>query len=68
MTPALLANYTDVELLRELIKRSNLGPAAKVSRRASPHSSAIIGIGADHIAEIVIAEDALVELNALVGD
>jgi hypothetical protein len=68
MTPALLANYTDVELLREMIKRSKLAPAARVSTRCSPHSSAIIGIGADHIAEIVIAEDALVELNTPVGD
>lgn len=60
-----LKDYSDTQLLKELIKRGNVQEAPTVTRRGIPHSSVLVGIGADHYADIVIANDSLVELEKL---
>lgn len=59
-----LQEYTNLELLRELLSRDVLIDAASKSVRHIPHKSLTIGIGCDHTAEVILATDSLLELVA----
>ncbi|WP_163557574.1 hypothetical protein [Halomonas sp. NO4] len=63
-----LSEYTDIELLRELLSRNRLQPTPYHRIFASPHQEAVVGIGADHTADITLDEDALALLNLAGSD
>ena len=50
---------TDIELLAELLKRNGHSEAANKVTYCEPHRSALIQVGKDNSAEIVICEEAL---------
>ena len=53
---------SDKDLLRELFKRNDLNSAPKNIKLISPHKECVVEIGKDHIATIIIDEDAINEL------
>lgn len=63
--PAGLAGISDAELLAELLRRNPMGPAPTTQHRTPDHVEVTLGIGRDHIAEIILHEDAVAALKAV---
>ena len=58
-----LDNLTDEQLLKELLRRNIPTTAPTKIELASGHLEATIGIGKDHVADIIIDSEALDKLN-----
>ncbi len=62
-----MESYSDLDLLAELVIRNldrvSLAPSSR--QYAVPHSDLCIGIGNDHVADITMADDSLLELRRL---
>lgn len=58
-----IKNFTDEQLLLELISRNKGFVSPKKVTYETPHSEFIVGIGCDHSVAINIDDDALYELN-----
>lgn len=58
-----LNDYSDIELLKELIKRNGFQPAPTRTQRHGEWHSTIVGIGKDEIAEICLTDEAMRELS-----
>lgn len=58
-----LRDYTDVQLLRELMRRHGHQPAPVQTTYFTPHREVIVGIGVDHTATLRFDDDALMELS-----
>jgi len=48
---------TDIDLLRELVRRNGIGPAADTTSRNGQWDSILIGIGNDDTAEITLPRE-----------
>lgn len=59
-----LIGVSDLDLLRELLRRSGTQPGPRQINWSVPTRSAVIGIGPDHIAEVILGVDAMAELEA----
>lgn len=53
-----LEQYTDLELLAELVRRNGRSQAPVKTIRSADHSETIIGIGKDHVANIIMENEA----------
>jgi len=53
----MLEQFTDIELLRELIKRNGRTEAPTKVKRGEPFMSALIALGKDNTAEIAFPAD-----------
>ena len=60
-----IKNFTDTELLQELISRNKQAPAPTKTERFGVWFESIIGIGNDNIASICIDDGALQALNKI---
>jgi hypothetical protein len=58
----------NVLLLRSLLRAHDMSPAPRTITLAPGHQLFTVGIGADHHADILIHNDALVALQAMAGD
>ena len=65
MNKCKLKDFTDTELLQELLTRNNPGIAPRKTVRQGVWFDSIIGIGNDHTASIYIDDDALRELSKI---
>ena len=57
-----MEKFSDEELLLELIRRNDLRPAPTTTGRNKDHSEIIVGIGQNHVASIVMENDAYAAL------
>ncbi len=59
-----MEQYSDLELLAELVRRNRdrLMPAPKSRQYASPRTEVCMGIGNDHTADITMGDDDLAVL------
>ena len=59
--------YSDIELLAELIRRNQDNTHDAPSKREyfTPHYDVLIGVGKDHTADITLDHDAMSELMEL---
>lgn len=62
-----LDKFKTIDLLAEIIRREKLSDAPIKTSRSSNHKEVIIGIGNDEVANIIIHDDALIELNKMTG-
>lgn len=58
-----LNKFSTISLLKEIIKRGKLQQAPTKQTRTNDHKILTIGIGCDHVADLIIHDDALKELN-----
>jgi len=62
-SPRGLDDYSDIELLKALIKRNGFQPASIKTQRHGEWHSAIVGIGKNESAEICLTDEAIKELD-----
>lgn len=62
-----LDKFKTIDLLAEIIRREKIRDAPIKTSRSSGHKEVIVRIGNDEIANIIIHDDALVELNKMTG-
>ncbi len=60
-----IKDFSELQMLRELISRGKIQEAPKRMTFAVPYSSVLVGIGKDHYADIIIADDAIAELERM---
>lgn len=62
---AKLKDFSDVDLLRELVRRNGAQPGPSSVKYFVPTKTTIVGIGRDHCADIVFSADAFQSLEDL---
>lgn len=60
-----LADYSNAELMRELINRNGLGPAPIKTSYHGPHQSCIVGITPDESINVTMAQETI---NVIMGE
>ena len=58
-----LADFTDEQLLAELVRRHKVQVAPNSVKLLTPHSVVAVGIGKDHTATVVVDDESLEELK-----
>lgn len=54
-----LSQYSDLDLLRELIRRNGHTEAATETKRYVPFRETLIAVGKDHTAEIIMCSETI---------
>jgi hypothetical protein len=60
-----IKDFSEIQMLRELIRRGKIQEAPNKMVFHAPYSSVLVGIGKDHYADIIIADDAIEELERM---
>jgi hypothetical protein len=65
MSDNTIRDFSELQMLRELIRRGKIQEAPRKITFAVPYSSVLVGIGKDYFADIIIANDAIAELEQI---